>query len=188
MLLRQLSTSARCMVQGARCFHRSARTFQQNVPQQAQQGSQKSFGGGVETNFIKSWEETGLNVITSYSTKGFTVSGHKLLGSTALFSNNRFVWKVDKFEDITEESLSLFLLMEPNLELLVLGVGDYPHKLPKELTHKLALRNVKLEVLDTKNACSTYNYLVSEGRVVAAGLIPPTKLTNPKIGFTRSGE
>jgi cell division protein FtsB len=39
----------------------------------------------------------------------------------------------------------------------------------------LALRSkgVTLEVLTTENAVSAYNYLVEEGRVVAAALIPP---------------
>ena len=30
-----------------------------------------------------------------------------------------------------------------------------------------------MEVLTTENAISTYNYLLEEGRVVAAALIPP---------------
>ena len=39
----------------------------------------------------------------------------------------------------------------------------------------LALKNkgLVLEVLTTENAIAAYNYLVEEGRVVAAALIPP---------------
>ena len=40
----------------------------------------------------------------------------------------------------------------------------------------LAMRKkgINVEVLTTENAISTYNYLVEEGRVVAAALIPPS--------------
>ena len=34
-------------------------------------------------------------------------------------------------------------------------------------------KGISLEVLTTENAISTYNYLLEEGRVVAAALIPP---------------
>ena len=38
---------------------------------------------------------------------------------------------------------------------------------------KMRQKGLNIEVLTTENAISTYNFLVEEGRVVAAALIPP---------------
>ncbi|XP_019360421.1 PREDICTED: NADH dehydrogenase [ubiquinone] 1 alpha subcomplex assembly factor 3 [Gavialis gangeticus] len=40
-------------------------------------------------------------------------------------------------------------------------------------------QGIAVEVQDTANACATFNFLVSENRLVAAGLIPP-----PSVGRT----
>jgi hypothetical protein len=40
----------------------------------------------------------------------------------------------------------------------------------------LRQKGVTLEVLTTENAIAAYNFLVEEGRVVAAALIPPSNV------------
>lgn len=86
-----------------------------------------------------------------------------------------FSWAVSNVEDITDESLSLFSLIEPKLDVVVLGIGDkrkdltfYQKLLPFSRKHKL-----NLEILPTDQACSTFNFLTSEGRYVAGAFIPP---------------
>ena len=48
-------------------------------------------------------------------------------------------------------------------------------------------KGINVEVLTTENAISTYNYLVEEGRVVAAALIPPSfvRLVDSDIAETK---
>jgi NADH dehydrogenase [ubiquinone] 1 alpha subcomplex assembly factor 3 len=36
--------------------------------------------------------------------------------------------------------------------------------------------NINVEVLNTESACTTFNFLASEARMVAAALIPPQTL------------
>lgn len=82
---------------------------------------------------------------------------------------------MDSIENVTEESLSLFPIIEPKLDIIVLGIGDktkdltfYRKLLPFAKKHKL-----NIEVLPTDQACSTFNFLSSEGRYVAGAFIPP---------------
>lgn len=84
-------------------------------------------------------------------------------------------WAVADLNDITEESLSLFTVLEPKIDILVIGIGDrtkdlsfYTKLHPFAVKHKL-----NLEILPTSQACSTFNFLNSEGRYVAGALIPP---------------
>jgi len=61
-------------------------------------------------------------------------------------------------------------LLELDMEVLILGTGArqiFPH--PRHLQPLMA-RGVGVEVMDTAAACRTYNFLVSDGREVAAAL------------------
>ena len=93
------------------------------------------------------------------------------------------VWNVEGPEDITEESLSLFTILDPKIDVLIVGYGDNTPVGGKEakkvfpvdpkIILKMRQKGVNMELLTTENAIATYNYLVEEGRVVAAALIPP---------------
>ena len=106
------------------------------------------------------------------------------------------VWNVEGAEDITEESLSLFTILDPKIDVLVVGYGDNTpvkgnkKKFPVDPTIILKMRQkgVSMELLTTENAIATYNYLVEEGRVVAAALIPPNhvKLKDQDIVDTKA--
>ena len=90
------------------------------------------------------------------------------------------VWNVEGPEDITEESLSLFTILDPKIDVLIVGYGDNNTQTGKKqfpvdtrIIMKMRQKGVNMELLTTENAIATYNYLVEEGRVVAAALIPP---------------
>ena len=95
------------------------------------------------------------------------------------------MWNVDGPEDITEESLALFTILDPKIDVLIVGYGDNtPIKGKKrdafpvdpKIILKMRQKGVSMELLTTENAIATYNYLVEEGRVVAAALIPPNHI------------
>jgi len=93
-------------------------------------------------------------------------------------------------EDITEESLSLFTILDPKLDVLVIGHGmtnGARNPVDPRTILKLRKKGLNIEVLTTENAISTYNFLVEEGRVVAAALIPPdfVKLIETDITDTK---
>ncbi|KAG8681372.1 hypothetical protein FRC08_015685 [Ceratobasidium sp. 394] len=58
------------------------------------------------------------------------------------------------------------------LELLLVGTGRSAMLPPPQFRDHLSKIGVQIDVMDTRNACSTYNLLAEEGRRVAAALLP----------------
>ncbi|KAI7790952.1 NADH dehydrogenase [ubiquinone] 1 alpha subcomplex assembly factor 3 [Triplophysa rosa] len=122
-------------------------------------------------------EQTGGAVIYSYSPRGFNINGNKVFGPCAILPPAILQWNVGCHTDITEESLSLFYLIEPPIEILVLGTGARTERLDPNVLNFLRKKGISVEVQDTPNACATFNFLSSERRITAAGLIPPPAQT-----------
>ncbi|XP_075370654.1 NADH dehydrogenase [ubiquinone] 1 alpha subcomplex assembly factor 3 isoform X2 [Mycteria americana] len=111
--------------------------------------------------------------IEGYTSRGFTISGDLVVGPCAILPRAILQWNVGSYRDISYESLSLFRLLEPQIEILVLGTGDRVERLHPTVLKQMRECGIAVEVQDTPNACATFNFLTSEKRVAAAGLIPP---------------
>lgn len=114
--------------------------------------------------------------ISTYTTVGFRLNqGFVVLGPVAVFPRSIISWNVSNVDDINEDSLCLFHLVQPKLETLLISVGDVA--VPKEtvrcildLTRK---HNINVQILSTEQACNTFNFLNQQGKMVAAAMIPP---------------
>ncbi|KAM7402128.1 hypothetical protein PAMP_017395 [Pampus punctatissimus] len=119
-------------------------------------------------------KEPGSGVmIHNYSSQGFTIDGNKVFGPCAVLPPAILQWNVGSHKEITEESVSLFHMLEPRIEILVLGTGARLERINPSVLALLKSKGIAVEVQDTPNACATFNFLTSERRVAAAGLIPP---------------
>ncbi|XP_017271327.1 NADH dehydrogenase [ubiquinone] 1 alpha subcomplex assembly factor 3 [Kryptolebias marmoratus] len=127
-------------------------------------------------SILKKDDESGIQ-IHSYSPAGFNIDGNQVFGPCALLLPAILQWNVGSHEDITEESVSLFHMIEPTLEILVLGTGARLEQIDPSVLALLRRKGIAVEVQDTPNACATFNFLNSERRLVAAGLIPPSPST-----------
>ena len=74
------------------------------------------------------------------------------------------VWNVEGPEDITEESLSLFTILDPKIDVLIVGYGDNNTQTGKKqfpvdtrIIMKMRQKGVNMELLTTENAIATYN-------------------------------
>lgn len=112
-------------------------------------------------------------MINSYSSQGFSIDGNRVLGPCAVLPPAILQWNVGSHRDITEESVSLFHMVEPRIEILVLGTGARLERIDPSVLALLKKKGIAVEVQDTPNACATFNFLTAERRVAAAGLIPP---------------
>ncbi|KAJ7999450.1 hypothetical protein DPEC_G00194560 [Dallia pectoralis] len=112
-------------------------------------------------------------MIYSYSSRGFNVDGNRVVGPCALLPPAILQWNVGSYMDITVESMALFHMLEPRIEVLVLGTGGRSERIDPKVLAYMKSKGIAVEVQDTPNACATFNFLSSERRVVAAGLIPP---------------
>lgn len=148
-------------------------------------------GPGKTTINILNEEAKGINMVDSFSQDGFRLNDDtKILGPCVVFPTAVLGWRVGGAEEITEESLALFTLLDPKLDVLVVGHGLTERERnpvdPRTIL-KMRSKGVNMEVLTTENAIATYNFLVEEGRVVAAALIPPNhvKLVDSDIVETK---
>ncbi|XP_039374957.1 NADH dehydrogenase [ubiquinone] 1 alpha subcomplex assembly factor 3-like isoform X1 [Mauremys reevesii] len=119
-------------------------------------------------------DSSSMTFIHSYSSRGFTINGNKVVGPCAIIPHAILQWNVGSYQDITEESLVLFRLLEPRIEILVLGVGNKVERLEPAVLKFMRECGIAVEVQDTPNACATFNFLTSERRATAAALIPPS--------------
>ncbi|XXG43737.1 hypothetical protein AAC387_Pa01g3707 [Persea americana] len=107
-----------------------------------------------------------------YSDTGFTVNGVDYEGSVLVYEKLIMSWSPKKISEITQESLSIFKILKPVPDILLLGCGRYIEPIDPELRRFLRSTGMKLEVIDSRNAASTFNILNEEGRMVAAALLP----------------
>uniref|UniRef100_A0A8D2ZCT7 NADH dehydrogenase [ubiquinone] 1 alpha subcomplex assembly factor 3 n=1 Tax=Scophthalmus maximus TaxID=52904 RepID=A0A8D2ZCT7_SCOMX len=111
-------------------------------------------------------------MIHSYSSHGFNIDGNRVFGPCALLPPAILQWNVGSYKDITEESVSLFHMLVPRIDSCAGHRGTTRTNRPSVLA-LLKSKGIAVEVQDTPNACATFNFLTSERRVTAAGLIPP---------------
>ncbi|KAK2405974.1 NADH dehydrogenase ubiquinone 1 alpha subcomplex assembly factor protein (DUF498/DUF598) [Trifolium repens] len=107
-----------------------------------------------------------------FNDTGFTVNGVEYEGSLLCVGNLIMSWKPKKFSEITSDSLSLFQIVRPIPEILIVGCGRNIQHVDPELRRFIRSTGMKLEAVDSRNAASTYNILNEEGRIVAAALLP----------------
>ncbi|KAE8661666.1 NADH dehydrogenase 1 alpha subcomplex assembly factor 3-like isoform X3 [Hibiscus syriacus] len=107
-----------------------------------------------------------------YTETGFTVNGVNYEGSLLCVGNLVTSWGPRNFSEITPQSLSIFQIIRPIPEILILGCGRNIEPVDPELRRFIRSTGMKLEALDSRNAASTYNILNEEGRIVAAALLP----------------
>ena len=115
--------------------------------------------------------------IDSYSSMGFTLNtGIKIIGPCAIFPRSALHWNVQSIQDVNEESLSLFSLLDPKLDILVLGVGEQENlsKINPAIIRHLRAKKINVELLATDQALAVFNFLNAEKRYVAGAFIPPS--------------
>ncbi|CAK9820035.1 NADH dehydrogenase [ubiquinone] 1 alpha subcomplex assembly factor 3 [Anthophora plagiata] len=131
-------------------------------------------GPGKTTMEIVNLTNTSLLINKCLQT-GFKMNDNSfIVGPIAIFPTGILSWNVGSTKDINEASLSLFTILKPPLDILVLGLETtYEYNRVAELKKILLKFNIRNEILPVQVACGVYNFLLNEGRCVAAGLIPP---------------
>ena len=115
----------------------------------------------------------GTTSVESYSSRGFVVNGVQLPGAVLLLPDQSFLFSAAAVGELTPASLTPLLLLEERPELLILGCGERIERPPPAVGAWAARHGLALEVLNTRTASSTLNFMVQEQRPVAAVLFPP---------------
>ncbi|VDM96786.1 unnamed protein product [Thelazia callipaeda] len=121
-------------------------------------------------------QQIGIGSISKY---GFRLyDGQFLYGPIAIFPKAVLSWRVLTPDDITPDSLLFFTMLEPKLEVLVIGAGDRQHVDPvrRRVIPFLSKHKIGLEIMHSEEAAMMFNLLNIEYRCVAAALYPPDEL------------
>ncbi|KAL0121928.1 hypothetical protein PUN28_007014 [Cardiocondyla obscurior] len=135
--------------------------------------------GKTTVTFIS--KEIGSRLLVNQCNEiGFTLNtGTKIIGPTILFPRHAVCWNIASSRHINEASLSLFTVLEPKPDLLVIGLDDqYDFEFMKNIRQCVQKLNIASEIVSVHKACTVYNFINEEGRYVIAALIPPKQ---PKV-------
>jgi uncharacterized protein len=110
-------------------------------------------------------------VIESYGSHSFRVSGALYEGAILVFPEATQGWTASIMAEITVESLAP-VLSRGGVEILLLGCGRQMERVPTALRQALRAAGIVVDAMDTGAACRTYNVLLAEDRRVAAALLP----------------
>ena len=112
----------------------------------------------------------GTNVIRSFTDSTIDVN-NKTYNKSLIISNNLLIedWAISHIDELQPEHWQELIQHKP--EVILIGTGAslvFPHP----SSYALAIdMGIGVEFMDSKAACRTYNVLVSEDRVVLAGII-----------------
>ncbi|KAF9238813.1 NADH dehydrogenase 1 alpha subcomplex assembly factor 3 [Melanogaster broomeanus] len=121
--------------------------------------------------------------VSSVGPAGIKLADGLLLEGPVVFLEGKvFLWNVpapakrtdgrSDWEEWKREHWEIFEVVVPKPEILVFGTGARMELVPSSIRAYIKELGIQLDVMDTKNACSTYNLLAEEGRRVAAALLP----------------
>jgi uncharacterized protein len=113
----------------------------------------------IGTNVIRSFTDTTIDV----NNKSYNNS--LIVGNKLLIEN----WKVTHIDEITQQNWQQLVQHKP--EVILIGTGK-SLVFPPPASYVLAIeQGIGVEFMNSGAACRTYNVLVSEDRVVIAGII-----------------
>jgi uncharacterized protein len=109
-------------------------------------------------------------LITGYGDCFVEINKIKYTQSLIVTANKLILdWQATDFVSLVEAHFVEILELNP--EVVLLGTGEKHQFLHPKIVQKLTEKNIPLECMTTAAACRTYNFLMSEGRNVAAALL-----------------
>jgi len=105
---------------------------------------------------------------------GFLVNDTELKGSVLALPRSTLLWRASRFEDVSVESLALLPLIEPRIEILLIGSGETVRRPNEEIVAHYRSLGVVVEQMTTLSAIGQFNIMNSEDRLVAAALLHPS--------------
>lgn len=105
-------------------------------------------------------------VINGYFGGGFRVAGVRYQGAMIIHPDRSAAWSGEITIEAFAEALS------DDVEVLIIGTGSTFELVQPALRIALRQRGIGVEAMTTPAACRTFNVLLTEGRKVAAAMLP----------------
>ena len=112
----------------------------------------------------------GQNLIRAYA-PGRIIINKEVYTTSLIVTPGQVVaaWPPASFADLQAGHFEMLVALKP--EVVILGTGARLRFPTPSFTRSLVEAGIGLEVMDTGAACRTYNFLMSDGRRVAAALL-----------------
>ncbi|KAH9938073.1 NADH dehydrogenase 1 alpha subcomplex assembly factor 3 [Fomitopsis serialis] len=130
--------------------------------------------GGGFSNMLAGGPSPTVQVKT-ITNEGIELADGLIIPGASIFLDGKvFLWDVPEkqWEGWDKKHFGIFDVVVPKPELLLFGTGKKVAFVPPMLRQYISSLGIQVDVMDTWNACSTYNMLAEEGRQVAAALLP----------------
>lgn len=112
------------------------------------------------------------SAVRAFGERSFQINDVLVRSSVLLFPKSFLIWNAKKPSDIDLESLLLFPILYPTLEIVFVGLGEtFQAPLPADITSYFKAKGIVLEASSSVNAASSFNVLNGEGRNVGAALL-----------------
>jgi uncharacterized protein len=110
------------------------------------------------------------NLITGYGAGYVEINKQRHTHNLIVMADKLILdWQATDFATLVEAHFAQIVDLKP--EVVLLGTGEKHQFLHPKIIQKLTEKNIPLECMTTAAACRTYNFLMSEGRNIAAMLI-----------------
>lgn len=110
------------------------------------------------------------NLVTGYSTDFIEINKTRHHQNLIVMTDKLILdWLATDFSSLAESHFAKIIELKP--EVVLLGTGEKHQFLHPKIYQSLTERGIPLECMTTAAACRTYNFLMSEGRNVAAALL-----------------
>ena len=103
--------------------------------------------------------------IDGYGPGFFRIAGEVQRGAVILDPRGSHVWA--GYDDLDH-----LIGLAGEIDVLFIGTGAETRHVPSEFREKLEAAGLGVEAMASPAACRTYNVLLSEGRHIAAALLP----------------
>ncbi len=103
--------------------------------------------------------------IDSYGPGFFRIGGTVIEGAAIMHATGARSWQ--GYEDV-----AAILALKEQIDFILLGTGAQMTPVPKSFRQSLEEAGIGIEPMASATACRTYNVLVSDGRRVAAVVLP----------------
>ena len=114
----------------------------------------------------------GLQVIAGYGDGGFTITGERYDHAVIVRPESCQPWSPVDPAAFTLMDFEPLWQLSPPPDVVLIGCGQRGRMLAPSLRAELRAKGLVCDGMDTGAACRTYNVLLSEGRLVAAALLP----------------
>lgn len=112
----------------------------------------------------------GVSIIQSYAEGKFRISGQAYETPVIVFTDHVAVW--DAKPPLEPDQFQVLLEKRDQFDVVLLGCGKTVAPEILALRKDLKAQGLHVEFMDTGAACRTFNVLLTEGRRVAAALLP----------------